>query len=69
MSTQPQIDFPVLFSDVRYVSAAELSYYRRRAFALRQQAIDSGLSKLVDNLVRTVRALSMAGQSRLAAAE
>ncbi|MFC3675153.1 hypothetical protein [Ferrovibrio xuzhouensis] len=69
MSTQPQIQFPVLFSDTRYVSAAELTYYRRRAFALRQQAIDSGLRKLVDNVVRTVRALSTAGQVRLAAAE
>jgi hypothetical protein len=67
MSTQTQI--PVFFSDIRYLSAAELTYYRRRAFALRQQAIDSGLRKLTGNLVRTVRALSQAGQVRLAAAE
>lgn len=67
MSTQTQI--PVFFSDIRYVSAAELTYYRRRAFALRQQAIDSGLRKLVTNAVRTVRALSLAGQTRLAAAK
>jgi len=69
MSTQTQIELPVLFSDLRYVSAAEASYYRRRAYALRQQAIDSSLHRLAGNLVRTVRALSQAGQGRLAAAE
>ncbi|WP_341705208.1 hypothetical protein [Ferrovibrio sp.] len=73
MSTQTQIETPALFSDARYVSAAELSYYRRRAYALRQQAIDSavrgGLRRLASNLARVVRALSQSGQARLAAAE
>lgn len=58
-----------MFSDRLYISGSELAYYRRRAFALRQEAIDSSLRRLADNLGRTLRALSQAGQVRLVAAK
>ncbi|HEX6959003.1 MAG TPA: hypothetical protein VF194_13540 [Ferrovibrio sp.] len=60
--------FQPMFSDHLYISGAELAYYRHRAFALRQDAIDGSLRRLANNLIRTVRALSEAGQVRLAAA-
>lgn len=61
MSSQSQI----LFSDMRYVSEAELSHYRQRAHQLRAEAVSGSARRLLAGLAAWFRSLSSGSQTAM----